>query len=166
MEVKIDRHQGANAWLTVGIREGRNREVRRAMNHIGLTVNRLIRISYGPFRLNELKPGEVEEVKPRILRDQLGLAEDDETRPKRAAPKPAGKPTSKPSERMSADSAAKPARKALPPGEGLKQLSETWKKATRPPSRSADDRPAADRAKPSRGTDPRPGPRPKGPRKG
>ncbi|MFZ1348917.1 MAG: pseudouridine synthase [Tabrizicola sp.] len=167
MEVKIDRHQGANAWLTVGIREGRNREVRRAMNHIGLTVNRLIRISYGPFRLNELKPGEVEEVKPRILRDQLGLAEDDETRPKRAAPKPAGKPMSKPSERPSADPAAKPARKALPSGDGLKQLSETWKKATRPPARSADDRPGADRAKPARGAGPRPGgPRPKSPRQG
>ena len=76
MEVKIDRHQGANAWLTVGLREGKNREIRRAMTHIGLTVNRLIRVSYGPFRLNELKPGEVEEIKPRILREQLGMAED------------------------------------------------------------------------------------------
>lgn len=72
MEVILDRHQGANAWLTVGLREGRNREIRRAMTAIGLTVNRLIRISYGPFRLNELKPGEVEEIRPRILRDQLG----------------------------------------------------------------------------------------------
>ena len=72
MEVKIDRHQGANAWLTVGLREGKNREIRRAMFAIGLTVNRLIRISYGPFRLNEMEPGDVEEVKPRILRDQLG----------------------------------------------------------------------------------------------
>lgn len=73
MEVKLDRHQGANAWLTVGLREGKNREIRRAMNAIGLTVNRLIRVSYGPFRLNEMKPGEVEEVKGRVLRDQLGL---------------------------------------------------------------------------------------------
>src|SRR5690606_27374753 len=73
MEVTIDRQQGANAWLTVAIREGRNREVRRAMGAVGLTVNRLIRISYGPFRLGDLKPGAVEEVKPRVLRDQLGL---------------------------------------------------------------------------------------------
>ncbi|NKX44377.1 pseudouridine synthase [Roseicyclus persicicus] len=73
MEVRLDRQQGANAWLTVGLREGKNREIRRAMAEIGLDVNRLIRISYGPFRLNELKPGEVEEVKPRVLRDQLGL---------------------------------------------------------------------------------------------
>lgn len=73
MEVALDRQQGANAWLTVGIREGRNREIRRAMEAVGLTVNRLIRVSYGPFRLNEIKPGEVEEIKPRVLRDQLGL---------------------------------------------------------------------------------------------
>lgn len=86
MDVKLDRHQGANAWLTVGLREGRNREIRRAMSHIGLTVNRLIRISYGPFRLNEMKPGEVEEIKPRVLKDQLGL-----TDPADDTPKPRGK---------------------------------------------------------------------------
>ncbi|MEF3046811.1 pseudouridine synthase [Pseudotabrizicola sp. L79] len=72
MEVVLDRHQGANAWLTVGLREGKNREIRRAMSAIGVTVNRLIRISYGPFRLNDLKPGEVEEIRARVLRDQLG----------------------------------------------------------------------------------------------
>lgn len=89
MSVVLDRHQGANAWLTIGLREGRNREIRRAINEIGLIVNRLIRISYGPFRLNELQPGQVEEIRPRILRDQLGLtgeASDDF-----AAAKPAGK---------------------------------------------------------------------------
>ncbi|SFR43007.1 pseudouridine synthase [Litoreibacter janthinus] len=78
MEVTLDRQQGANAWLTVGIREGKNREIRRAMGEVGLKVNRLIRVSYGPFRLNELKPGEVEEVKGRVLREQLGLREDNE----------------------------------------------------------------------------------------
>ena len=74
MDVTFDRQQGANAWLTVGLREGKNREIRRAMGEIGLDVNRLIRVSYGPFRLNELKPGEVEEIKPKVLRDQLGIA--------------------------------------------------------------------------------------------
>ncbi|KFE35891.1 pseudouridine synthase [Thioclava atlantica] len=72
MEVTLDRQQGANAWLTVGIREGRNREIRRAMTEIGLQVNRLIRISYGPFRLMDMNPGDVMEVKRRMLRDQLG----------------------------------------------------------------------------------------------
>ena len=73
MSVTLDRQQGANAWITVGLREGRNREVRRAMDAIGLRVNRLIRISYGPFRLGDLEPGAVEEVRPRVLADQLGL---------------------------------------------------------------------------------------------
>lgn len=73
MDVTLDRVQGANAWLTVGLREGKNREVRRAMGGIGLTVNRLIRVSYGPFRLGELPEGAVEEVRPTVLRDQLGL---------------------------------------------------------------------------------------------
>lgn len=72
MQVVIDRIQGANAWLTVGLREGKNREIRRAMAAINLTVNRLIRVSYGPFRLGDLTPGAVEEVKPRVLREQLG----------------------------------------------------------------------------------------------
>ncbi|MEZ5686006.1 MAG: pseudouridine synthase [Paracoccaceae bacterium] len=72
MEITIDRQQGANAWLTVGIREGKNREIRRAMTEVGLTVNRLIRISYGPFRLNDMKPGDVFEVRRKVLRDQLG----------------------------------------------------------------------------------------------
>jgi len=73
MEVTLDRQQGANAWITVGLREGKNREIRRAMAEVGLEVNRLIRLSFGPFRLNDLKPGEVEEIKPRVLRDQLGI---------------------------------------------------------------------------------------------
>lgn len=73
MAVTIDRQQGANAWLSVGITEGKNREIRRAMNAIELSVNRLIRTSYGPFQLLTLEPGEVEEVRMKVLRDQLGL---------------------------------------------------------------------------------------------
>jgi len=76
MLVTLDRQQGANAWLTIGIREGKNREVRRAMDAVGLVVNRLIRISYGPFQLGDLEPGAVEELRPRVLKDQLGLGAD------------------------------------------------------------------------------------------
>ena len=75
MAVGLDRQQGRNAWLTVALREGRNREVRRAMEEIGLRVNRLIRISYGPFQLGTLRPGAVEEVSARVLADQLGGSE-------------------------------------------------------------------------------------------
>jgi 23S rRNA pseudouridine2605 synthase len=73
MQVTLDRQQGANAWLTLGLREGKNREIRRSIEDLGFIVNRLIRISYGPFQLGNLKPGEVEEIRPRVLRDQLGL---------------------------------------------------------------------------------------------
>ncbi len=68
----LDRVQGANVWLTIALREGKNREVKRIAAHLGLDVNRLIRISFGPFALADLKPGILEEVKPRILADQLG----------------------------------------------------------------------------------------------
>jgi 23S rRNA pseudouridine2605 synthase len=72
IEATVDRAQGSNLWLTVGLREGKNREVKRVLEHLGLSVTRLIRISYGPFQLGDLKPGKVEEVRGRVLRDQLG----------------------------------------------------------------------------------------------
>jgi 23S rRNA pseudouridine2605 synthase len=72
IEARLDRVQGSNLWLTVGLREGKNREVKRVLEHLGLGVTRLIRISYGPFQLGDLKPSEVEEVRGRVLRDQLG----------------------------------------------------------------------------------------------
>ena len=71
-EVTLDRTQGANVWLTLGLREGKNREVKRLLEHIGLQVNRLIRLSFGPFQLGNLEDGAVEEVNTRVLRDQLG----------------------------------------------------------------------------------------------
>jgi 23S rRNA pseudouridine2605 synthase len=72
IEATVDREQGANVWLTFAIREGKNREVRNVLEHLGLQVNRLIRLSYGPFQLAEMKEGAVEEVRTRMLRDQLG----------------------------------------------------------------------------------------------
>ncbi len=64
--------QGANVWLTIGLREGKNREVRNVLESLALGVNRLIRISFGPFQLLDLEPGAVEVVKRRVLMEQLG----------------------------------------------------------------------------------------------
>jgi 23S rRNA pseudouridine2605 synthase len=72
LEAHVDREQGSNMWLTLGLREGKNREVKRILEHFGLKVNRLIRISFGPFQLGEIAQGSVEEVRTRILKDQLG----------------------------------------------------------------------------------------------
>jgi len=72
IDATLERDQGANVWLVFAIREGKNREVRNVMAHLGLEVNRLIRVSYGPFQLGELEEGKVEEVKTRVLREQLG----------------------------------------------------------------------------------------------
>ena len=72
IDASLERVQGSNAWLTIGLAEGKNREVRKIMAHLGLTVTRLIRVAYGPFQLGRLPTGAVEEVGPQILRDQLG----------------------------------------------------------------------------------------------
>jgi 23S rRNA pseudouridine2605 synthase len=72
IEASLDREQGSNAWLTIGLREGKNREVKNILGALGLDVTRLIRISYGPFQLGELPEGHVQEISGRMLRDQLG----------------------------------------------------------------------------------------------
>jgi 23S rRNA pseudouridine2605 synthase len=72
IEATLDRAQGSNVWLTFAIREGKNREVRNVLGHLGLAVTRLIRVSFGPFQLGELAEGAVEEIKTRVLREQLG----------------------------------------------------------------------------------------------
>ncbi|MEO9191750.1 MAG: pseudouridine synthase [Acetobacteraceae bacterium] len=76
IEAGLDAVKGENAWLTIGLREGRNREVRRIMEHLGLRVSRLIRVTYGPFQLGTLQRGAVEEVPTRVLRDQLPRDKD------------------------------------------------------------------------------------------
>jgi 23S rRNA pseudouridine2605 synthase len=76
IEAGLDSRKGANAWLTVGLQEGRNREIRRVMEFLGLVVNRLIRTSYGPFQLGALPRGAVEEVNPKVMREQLGMKND------------------------------------------------------------------------------------------
>jgi len=72
IEATLERDQGANVWLVFAIREGKNREVRNVCAHLGLEVNRLIRVSYGPFQLGEIAEGQVDEIRSRVLREQLG----------------------------------------------------------------------------------------------
>ena len=101
IEATLEKVQGSNVWLMLGLREGKNREVRTILDSLGLTVNRLIRVSFGPFQLLDLAPGAVEPVKRRVLADQLpapivrelGLTGDDEDGPRgkiKAPRKPKG----------------------------------------------------------------------------
>jgi len=73
IRASLDRQQGDNAWLTLSLAEGKNREIRRVCEHLGYPVSRLIRIAYGPFQLGHLEKSQVEEVQPKVLREQLGL---------------------------------------------------------------------------------------------
>jgi 23S rRNA pseudouridine2605 synthase len=152
MSVVLDRIQGANAWLTVGIREGKNREIRRAMSAINLTVNRLIRISYGPFRLGDLEPGQVEEIKQKILRGQLGDGPKDEAE-------------EKPARKVTRNAPPKPAAPAKP-GAGLRKPKQPMQKATRPTSSAAKPKsPVTAEPRRTGPATPRPRPAPK-PRRG
>ncbi|MFC7663486.1 pseudouridine synthase [Methylorubrum suomiense] len=97
VEATLDRAQGDNVWLTLGLREGKNREVKRILEHLGLSVNRLIRLSFGPFQLGDLEVGLVEEIRTKVLKEQLGktLAEEagvDFESPVREAIAPFGSP--------------------------------------------------------------------------
>jgi len=159
MSVQLDRHQGANAWLTVGLREGKNREVRRAIDSLGLIVNRLIRVSYGPFRLGDLEPGQVEEVKARVLREQVGgtgEAEDDVAPRLRSRGRTEGKTLAKPAPKPAEPAPKRKPRPAGPapapetdggrplkPVQGMKTLSRAWKTATTPDSGAKPARPTA-----------------------
>ncbi|HEX2510811.1 MAG TPA: pseudouridine synthase [Microvirga sp.] len=132
VEARLDRVQGDNVWITMGLREGKNREVKRILEHLGLRVNRLIRLSFGPFQLGDLEPGLVEEVKTRVLKDQLGtkLAEEagvDFESPVREPIAPFGSPRKpQPPERRDRDEAFR----GRPPRHGDER-----------PSRGRDDRP-------------------------
>jgi 23S rRNA pseudouridine2605 synthase len=73
VEATLEKQQGDNAWMSITLKEGKNREIRKVMEYLGLRVNRLIRLSYGPFQLGNMKEGTVEEIKGKVLKDQLGL---------------------------------------------------------------------------------------------
>ena len=112
---------GANLWITVTLNEGKNREVRKVLESIGLTVNRLIRLAYGPFVLGTLAPGQVEEVGPRVIRDQLAEHIEPQNLPTRdkpafvtaAAPAPARREAVKAAAKREAE---KPAKTVYKPG--------------------------------------------------
>ncbi len=74
IEAALDRQQGSNAWVTLALNEGKNREIRKVMEYLGWPVTRLIRVAYGPFQLGNLEEGRVEEVTGRVLTEQLGVA--------------------------------------------------------------------------------------------
>ena len=80
IEAAVDSRALSNTWLSVSLREGRNREVRRVMTHLGLQVTRLIRVAYGPFQLGNLERGGVDEISGKVLRDQLPDVPKDDLR--------------------------------------------------------------------------------------
>ncbi len=72
IEARVERFQATNAWLTIALREGKNREIRKVLNHLGLEVNRLIRVSFGPFQLGSLAREAISEVSQKVIREQTG----------------------------------------------------------------------------------------------
>ncbi|MGE5502205.1 MAG: pseudouridine synthase [Ignavibacteriales bacterium] len=120
IDAKLDKASGRNIWITLTLAEGKNREVRRVLEALGLKVNRLIRLSYGPFALGTLAPGEVEEVGPRVIREQLAQYIAPQNLPKgdavqwKAAPQPRSSPSGG-SPREAGDGGSRPQRRGLKP---------------------------------------------------
>jgi len=95
IHASLERQTGANAWVKIALKEGKNREVRRVMEHLGLVVNRLIRVAFGSFQLGPLKPGAVEEISPKVVREQLGEAQPAARKIGTARAKPKSKKSAK-----------------------------------------------------------------------
>lgn len=96
IDARIEKKTGRNAWLIVSLTEGKNREIRRVMEHLGLQVNRLVRTHYGPFRLDGLERGDVAQVPRRQMIDQLGGKLDSAAAPPKTSKKGWAKAKSKP----------------------------------------------------------------------
>ncbi len=103
IQARLDSSRGDNSWLSVSLQEGRNREIRRVMEHFGYRVNRLIRTGYGPFQLGKLERGEVEEVRAKVVAEQTGGAAKPRLLPKKPARKPFKAPTKGPKQGKNAD---------------------------------------------------------------
>jgi len=169
VEAALDHQTGANAWITVALREGKNREVRKICAHLGLTVNRLIRVAYGPFTLGKLPKRALEEVEPARLRQALGLEE----KPKKKYGKGFAKPKARPNrpgarrgfkhQREAAERKEQglgaPPQKAAQKKPGEKRTAA--KKAT--PQKRAAQRPPAKKPSPTSGRKPAPKAAPKAP---
>jgi 23S rRNA pseudouridine2605 synthase len=94
IRASLERRQGSNAWIAMALREGKNREVRRVLEHLGFQVTRLIRLAYGPFQLGNLARGAVAEISKKVLQEQLGSGDPEAVaphrKPMRRKPHPAG----------------------------------------------------------------------------
>lgn len=111
IEATLDRKQGHNVWITMGLREGKNREIKNVMSALGLDVNRLIRISFGPFQLGDIREGDVVEIKSRTLREQLGPRLIEESGANFDAPLSEHMPKTEPKAKSAAEAKAKPAQR-------------------------------------------------------
>jgi 23S rRNA pseudouridine2605 synthase len=111
IEATLDRKQGHNVWITMGLREGKNREIKNVLSALGLDVNRLIRISFGPFQLGDVREGDVVEIKSRTLREQLGARLIEESGANFDAPLSENTAKPKPEAKPKAKAAAKPAQR-------------------------------------------------------
>ncbi len=169
IEAALDSTKGANSWLTVSIREGKNREVRKVMDHLGYPVLRLIRVSYGPLQLGELEDGEVEEVKSKILRDQMGVEKfEDESETltlKSRKPSQQGKEPKGRGKRGAKGTEATTAEETRPPRRGGKPLPRAKTERDDKPTRGGrTDRSAKpDRTKNNKSDAPKPANRSKAP---
>lgn len=142
VEATVVKQQGANVWFTMGLREGKNREIKRIAEHLGLAVNRLIRVSFGPFILGDLKPGEVEPVKSHILADQLGptLAEKFDLTPSTAQAKSAQAKSAQPKSGQAKSTKAK-SKQPAQQKQRAKQANNPWQKTPRRTARRPSPKP-------------------------
>ncbi len=156
IEARLDKAkegpQGANLWISVALTEGKNREVRRVLEHLGLKVNRLIRLAYGPFQLGTLEPGAVEEVGPRVIRELLADRIPPEALPKgeKVGWTPPARPAQVQRRRPTGEGAraGQPAAEAQSPKREKKVYKAGWAKAKAPKPGGIPRRKAGPAAKP------------------
>lgn len=103
IEAHLERKLGKNAWLSVALREGKNREIRKVMEHFGWPVNRLIRVSFGPFHLGNLAKTAVDEIKTKVVKEQVGLVLQSDTSASRRKRRLTGMGAAKPKTAKRAD---------------------------------------------------------------